>query len=184
LAQRVDLPDVVVRARDDAAAVAPAVRAAVRAADPAFLPGAVEPMEARMRRTFAEERFRTALVLLFAGMALALSAVGLYGVTARAVGRRTREVGVRIAVGAPRRAVVGLLVRHTMAAVALGVAVGTAAATAASRLLAPYLFGVAPHDPATYAGILAFLAAVSLLASWLPARRAGRVAPATVLRGE
>jgi ABC-type lipoprotein release transport system permease subunit len=89
-----------------------------------------------------------------------------------------------MAVGAPARAVVALLVRHTMAAVVLGVAAGTAAALAASRLLAPYLFGVTVHDPATYAAILAFLAAVSVVASWLPARRAGRVPPAAVLRGE
>jgi putative ABC transport system permease protein len=184
MAQRVDLPDIVVRTRGDAAAVAPAVRAAVRATDPTFLPGTAEPLEARVRRSFAEERFRTALVLLFAAMALTLSAVGLYGVTARAVGRRAREVGVRIALGALTRAVVGLMVRQTMAAATLGVVAGTAVALGASRLVAPYLFGVSPHDPATYAAILTVLVGVSLLASWLPARRAGRVAPATVLRGE
>lgn len=184
MAQRIDLPDVVVRTHGDAAAVAPAVRAAVRATDPTFLPGSAESMEARVRHSFAEERFRTALALLFAAMALALSAVGMYGVTARAVGRRTREVGVRIALGALTRAVVGLLARQTMAAAALGVAAGTAVAVGASRLVAPYLFGVSPHDPATYAAILTVLVAVSLLASWLPARRAGRGAPATVLRGE
>jgi ABC-type lipoprotein release transport system permease subunit len=89
-----------------------------------------------------------------------------------------------MAVGASAHAVVALLVRHTMAAVALGVAAGTAVALATSRLLAPYLFGVTAHDPGTYAAILVFLTAVCVVASWLPARRAGRVAPAVVLRGE
>ena len=184
LAQDVDLPDLVVRTRGDPSSVAAAVRAAVREVDPAFLVGDAEPMEARVRRSFAEERFRTALVLLFAAMALVLSAVGTYGVTARAVGRRTREVGIRLAVGAPVHSVVALVVNGTLRGVLVGVTVGAAGALASSRLLAPFLFGISSHDPATYAAIVGFLAAVSVLASWIPARRAGRVAPASVLRGD
>jgi predicted permease len=184
LAQDVDLPDLVLRTQGDPSSVATAVRAAVREVDPTFLAADAESMTARVRRSFAEERFRTALVLLFGAMALVLSAVGTYGVTARAVGRRTREVGIRLAVGAPARSVVALVVTGTLRGVVVGVAAGTVGALAASRLLAPYLYAVTPHDPATYAAIVGFLAAVSVLASWIPARRAGRVAPASVLRGD
>jgi hypothetical protein len=157
LAQRVDMPD---------------------------LAGAAESMVARVRRSFAEEQFRTALVLLFAAMALVLSAVGTYGVTARAVGRRTREVGVRLAVGASARSVVALVVGGTLRGVVVGVTVGAVGALAAVRFVAPYLYAVTPYDPATYAAIVGVLTAVSVLASWIPARRAGRVAPASVLRGD
>jgi predicted permease len=184
MSQRVDLPAVLLRTRGDASAIGAAVRRTVREIDPTFFPGDVTMMDDLVRRSFSEERFRTALIVLFGAMALVLAAVGMYGVTARAVGRRTREVGIRVAVGAPTRSIVAMLVNQTLAGVALGVAAGTILALAASRVLAPYLFGITTHDPITYSAILGFLAAVSIVASWLPARRASRIEPAIVLRSE
>ena len=124
------------------------------------------------------------LIGLFGIMAAVLAAVGMYGVTARAVSRRTREVGIRVALGATGGSVVRMIVRHTLSGVAAGVAIGAATSLLASRILGPYLFGVTPNDPASYAAIFTLLAGVSLAASWLPARRASAVEPAIVLRGE
>ena len=117
-------------------------------------------------------------------IAAVLAGVGIYGVTARAVGQRTREVGIRVALGATGRVVVAMIVEQTLSGVAIGVVIGAIMAAVASGLLGPYLFGITAHDPATYVAIFGFLAMVSVLASWLPARRAGRIEPATVLRGE
>ena len=121
---------------------------------------------------------------MFGVLAAVLAAVGMYGVTSRAVSRRTREVGIRMALGASSRSVSSLLVSQTLGGVGIGVAVGIATSLAVTRLLAPFLFGVRPSDPATYVAILAFLAVVSVVASWIPARKAGKVAPAVVLRSE
>lgn len=185
LSQRTgELPDFVIRARDDAASLAAAARAALRGIDPNITPLNAEVMTTLVARSFNEERFRTALMVLFGVIAAILAAVGMFGVTARAVSRRTREVGIRVALGAEARGVIAMIVRQTMSGVGVGIAIGAAAAFVASRSLAPYLFGVTARDPVTYASIFAFLAGISLLASWLPARRAGRIEPAIVLRGE
>jgi putative ABC transport system permease protein len=179
-----ELPDFVIRARGDAAALTGAARAALRDIDPTIAPLKADLLSDLVAQSFNEERFRTALIVLFGVMAAVLAAVGMFGVTARAVSRRTREVGIRVALGAEVRGVIAMIVRQTLAGVTVGVAIGAAAAFLASRSLAPYLFGVTAHDPVTYASIFAFLAGVSVLASWLPARRAGRIEPAIVLRGE
>ncbi len=179
-----ELPDFVIRARGDAAALTGSVRAALRDIDPTITPVKADLLSDLVAQSFNEERFRTALIVLFGAMAAILAAVGMFGVTARAVSRRTREVGIRVALGAETRGVIAMIVRQTLAGVAVGVALGAAAAFLASRSLAPYLFGVTAHDPVTYASIFAFLAGVSVLASWLPARRAGGIEPAIVLRGE
>ena len=144
----------------------------------------IDTMSDLIDRSFAEERYRTMLIVVFGVLAAVLAAVGMYGVTARAVSRRTREVGIRMALGASSRSVSGLIVAQTLAGVALGVAAGVVAALAVTRFLSPFLYGVSATDPWTYAAILALLALVSVAASWLPARRAGRVPPATVLRAE
>lgn len=104
--------------------------------------------------------------------------------SARAVARRTREVGIRVALGAESSHVVAMIVNQALRGVTTGVIVGTVLALGASKIVAPYLYGITTHDPATYFGIFTLLAAVSVSASWLPARRAGRVEPAVVLRGE
>lgn len=179
-----ELPKFVIRTRGDPAALGESVRGTLREVDPTILPVQLETMDEMMTRSFGEERFRTALIVLFGAMAAVLAAVGLFGVTARAVSRRTREVGIRVALGADPRGVVALIVKQTLNGVGAGVATGAIAAFATGRVLAPYLFGITTHDPATYAAIFALLGGVSILASWLPARRAGRIEPAIVLRGE
>jgi ABC-type antimicrobial peptide transport system permease subunit len=105
-------------------------------------------------------------------------------VTARAVARRAREVGIRVALGATTASVTRMVVGNTLAGVTAGVALGGLAAGLVSRVLAPYLYGVTAHDPVAYVGTFAVLAGVSVAASWLPARRAGRIEPAIVLRAE
>jgi len=129
-------------------------------------------------------RFVLQLVGAFAALAVLLAAVGLYGVLAQAVVERTREIGVRIALGAARRDVVWLIVRRGMAPALTGLGVGLAAAAAASRLLGALLYGVRPGDPLTLGAVTALVATVALAACWLPARRATRVDPIEALRSE
>jgi putative ABC transport system permease protein len=109
---------------------------------------------------------------------------GVYGVMAYAVGQRNNEIGLRMALGASRGDVLGLVLRQGLVYVALGLALGLAGAFAATRLLASFLFEVKPADPATYAGVAALLAAVALAATYVPARRATKVDPLTALRQE
>jgi putative ABC transport system permease protein len=183
LAQRPDeLPQFVIRSRGEAAALASAAREALRGIDPTITPVKFDVMSELVTRSFDEERFRTALIVLFGAMAAVLAAVGLFGVTTRAVSRRTREVGIRVALGAETRSVVAMIVNQTMRGVAAGSVIGAVVAFIASQSLTPYLFGVTAHDPLTYAAIVVFLGSISILASWLPARRAGRIEPAIVLR--
>ena len=146
--------------------------------------GTPETMDAMLKRSFADERFRTTLISVFGVLAALLAAVGMYGVTARAVAARTREVGIRVALGATPGSVVLLLVRSTLVGVGVGVATGLALAFVGARWVSPVLYGIDARNPATYGGIVALLGAVSLIASWVPARRATHVHPAGVLRGE
>lgn len=166
------------------ASVAGAVRAAILALDPMIAGGNIEPVEGLVQGSFADERFRTILVTIFGLLALVLAAVGMYGVAARAVARRTREVGIRVALGASAPAVVWLIVRSSLGGVGIGAAAGLVLAFAGAQWADDCLFQVGARDPATYAGVIAFLAAVAVVASWLPARRAASVHPAVVLRGE
>jgi putative ABC transport system permease protein len=177
-------PALVIRTRTEPAAMAPVVRAVLADVSRETPVTSVDTMDDLVARSFAEERYRTFLIALFGALATGLAAVGMYGVTSRAVSRRAREVGIRMALGASSRSVSRLIVTQTLAGVVLGVALGVVAALGATRLLAPFLFGVNAHDPLTYAGILTLLATVSVLASWIPAKHAGRVPPATVLRSE
>jgi putative ABC transport system permease protein len=180
--QRTPFLALMVRTADDPLALASAVRNALREVDPTVPVTRVESMTTLMRQSFDEERYRTTLISIFGVMAALLAAVGMYGVTSRAVSRRTREVGIRMALGASAPSVVRLILTYTLAGVTLGVVGGLVASLAAARLLTPYLFGLRPTDPVTYIGITAFLAVVSVIATWLPARRAARVEPAIVLR--
>jgi ABC-type antimicrobial peptide transport system permease subunit len=120
----------------------------------------------------------------FGALALTLAAVGLYGVMAYAVAQRTREVGVRMALGARRFDVIGMIVREALAPVLLGVAIGIAGALAATRVISSLLFGVAPRDPLSFVLAVSAMVAVALLAAAIPARRASRVEPAIALRYE
>ncbi|MEJ7812066.1 MAG: ABC transporter permease [Gemmatimonadaceae bacterium] len=173
-----------VRTRGRAATAVPAVRAALREVAPGAAVTAADEMTGLVARSFAEERYRTVLISLFGVMAALLAAVGMYGVTARAVSRQTREIGIRLALGATTWRVARLIVGHTLSGVAIGVVLGALGAAATAKLLAPYLFGVRSTDPATYAAALGLLGVASVAASVLPARRAARVEPAVVLRGE
>ena len=173
-----------VRTRVPTATLAAPVKAALLALAPSAIVRRTDVMTEMVKKSFASERFRTILVSLFGILAGVLAAVGLYGVTARAVGQRRREVAIRVALGASGRSVVALIVRATLGGVGMGVAAGLVLAIVASRWLAPLLYGIDARDPVTYAGIVVLLAGISLAASWLLARRAARVQPASVLRGE
>jgi ABC-type antimicrobial peptide transport system permease subunit len=122
------------------------------------------------------------LLALFAVVALALATLGVYGVISYAAAERTREMGIRVALGATRRDVAGLVFRQGLGIAVLGGALGLAGALAATRVLRSLLYDVAPSDPWTFAGVAALLFATVALASWTPARRASRVPPADVLR--
>jgi ABC-type antimicrobial peptide transport system permease subunit len=130
------------------------------------------------------ERMIAYLCACFGALALALASVGLYGVTAHAVAQRTREVGIRMALGAQRFDVVEMIVREALLPVLIGIALGIAAAIPATRLLASFLFGVAPRDPLSFVPAVSALLAVAFVAAAIPARRASRVEPIIALRYE
>ena len=173
-----------VRTRVATATVAAPVKAAILEIAPSAIVRRTDVMSGLVKKSFASERFRTMLVTLFGVLAAIIASVGLYGVTARGVSQRRREVAIRMALGASGRSVVRLIVQATLGGVLAGIAVGITAGALAARWAAPLLFGVNARDPVTYGGIALLLTAISLAASWLPARKAARVQPATVLRGD
>jgi len=134
--------------------------------------------------TTAEPRFQTRLLAVFAILALILSAVGIYGTLAYSVSEQTREIGIRMAFGAGRGDVLGMVVRNTLRLAIAGVSIGTAGSLALSRVLVRFLFDVKPADPATFASVALLLTAVALFAGWVPARRAAKVDPLVALRFE
>jgi putative ABC transport system permease protein len=173
-----------VRTAGDPAAMAPAVKQAVYALDPNQPLGHVLTMPQLVSASVAHRRFNAMLIGTFAGVGVLLAAIGIYGVMAYAVSRRTREIGIRVALGAEAGDVVALVVRQGLAPVALGIGVGIAGALALTRLLQTLLHGVRSTDPVTYAAVTLFLAAIALLATYVPARRASRVDPLVALRVE
>src|SRR5687767_3212469 len=174
----------VVRTEGDPARLVGPVRAAIREVLPRQPILQIVPMEDKVAAAAATPRFFTTLVSVFGALALTLAAVGLYGVVAYVVRQREREIGVRVALGASPARVVGLMVRRGMAPVLAGLAVGLALALFATRLLRSLLYEVSASDPVTFVGVAALLAAVALVASWLPARRAARVDPTVTLRAD
>jgi putative ABC transport system permease protein len=161
-----------------------AIRDAVRTADPQQPIADIVSLEQLIGRQTAARRFNTTLLGVFALLALVLSLVGIYGVTSYAVAQRTREIGVRLALGATSRDVVRLLLNESLARVAVGVVCGLGIALLATRVLAGMLFGVAPRDGSTFLVAALLFAIVALVATWLPARRATRVDPIVTLRTE
>jgi putative ABC transport system permease protein len=174
----------VVRTRTDPAAVAAAVRRTVRAADPAAAVTRVSTTGQIVARSLAGRRFATALVSAFAALGVALVAVGLYGVMSYAVAQRTREIGVRMALGAARGAVIRLVLGEGMLLAGVGAAAGVVIACACARAAGGLLFGVSPADPATLAAVATLVCAVALAACAVPARRATRIEPLAALRHE
>jgi predicted permease len=167
----------VVRAAGDPAALTAAVTREIHAIDPDLPLYDVSPMETRLRDSLARRRFSTALLATFAVVALVLAAIGIYGVIAYWVDQRTREIGIRVALGAARHDIIALVLRQALLTVSIGIALGLVAAAALTRVMASQLFGVSTIDAVTFGAIPALLAAIALVASYLPTRRALRVEP-------
>ncbi len=165
-------------------ALAPALEREIQSIDPEIPVYGVRPMAEAMASTLTARRAVMVLLLLFAGLALTLAAVGVSGVMAYRVSQRTREIGIRVALGARPADVEWLLLRHGLRLTAVGLALGLAGAAAATRGLAALLFHVSPRDPATLGSIAVLLAAVALAACYVPARRASRLDPVRALHSE
>ena len=175
---------VVVRAQGDPGALAPAVRREVAALDPSLPVYDVKTLVAHLGTALFPARAAAALLGLTGALALLLAAIGLYGVLSYAVALRTREIGVRVALGAERSDVLALVVGRGLRLTGIGVAIGLALCLGVTRFLSFLLYGISPLDPLTFAAIPALLASVALVAAWDPARRALRIDPAVSLREE
>jgi len=141
-------------------------------------------MEAILSENVAAPRFRTLLLALFAGLAVCLAMAGVYGVMAYAVGQRSNEIGLRIALGATVSSVLRLILGQGLTLAGLGLAFGLAAAAASARLLTSMLFRVQPNDPLVYLAVTVLLGMVALVASYVPAMRASKIDPLTAIRQE
>ena len=176
--------NLVVRAQTEPAGFAAALRRAVTAIDANLPVFEARTMEERLFDSVAQPRFRTALLGVFAALALAMAVVGIYAVMAVSVAQRTHELGVRVALGAQRRDVIGLVLRQGMKLSGTGIVIGLAGAWALTRVLTTLLYDVKPTDPLTFLAVPILLIAVAMLACWLPARQAARVDPTVALRSE
>ncbi len=175
---------VAVRASGDPGAVAGAVRAAVREFDPNVALASFTTLEQIFENSIAERRFAGSLLTAFAALAVLLAAMGIYGVLSYTVAQRTREFGVRMALGARAADVRRMVLRQAGVTVALGTCLGLAGSFAVTRVLSGMLFGVSATDPVTFGGVIAVLVAAALSASWVPAARATRVEPVQAMRPE
>jgi putative ABC transport system permease protein len=179
-----NVQSLVVRTASDPASLAPALERAIWSVDKDQPITRVTTLSTLVNASTADHRFVLELFAGFAGVALLLAGIGIYGILSGVVAERTREIGVRSALGASRTAILALVGRQGMALAAFGIAIGLAGALLASRAIAVLLFGVTPLDPITYLSMIGVLALVSGLACWLPAWRATRVDPAITLRLE
>jgi putative ABC transport system permease protein len=180
-----DIVSLVVRGNvSNSAALTSAIRKELAKLDPAIPLTSIHVFDEYISRFLARPRFNALLLSIFAGTALILTAIGIYGVLAYSVSQRTNEIGIRIALGAGQSNIFQLVVGQAMILVAISVAFGLAGAFVATRLLNSLLFGVGAWDPMTFAAIVLLIDAVAFLAAWLPARRATRVDPVVALRAE
>ena len=164
--------------------VVPLIRAAVAQAGPTQPIYDVKTMEKFIDEGTSGQRFLLTLLEVFGAIALSLSAVGIYGVMAYSVAQRTQEIGVRIAMGASPRAVLGMVLRRGVALTVVGLLIGVGGAYGLTRFIGSWLFGITPTDPTTFAAACATLAGVALVACLVPALRATRVDPVAALRSE
>ncbi len=179
-----DYITLVVRTAGDPAALTSSVKSAVWSLDGDLPISSVLTMDNVVAEANAQPRFEMLLLAVFAAVALALAAVGIYGVISYSVSRRTHEIGIRISLGASRNDVLLLIIRQGLTLALLGSAVGLVSAFTLARLMTKLLYGVAPTDPATFVGVAALLIAVALLACYIPARRATRIDPVSAMRCE
>jgi predicted permease len=167
----------------NASAIGSQIRAAIHAADP-NLAVEVAPLEENLEWFRTPSRIVATLAGTMGAVGLLLAAIGIYGVVAFAVNRRTREIGIRMALGADNRSVVKMMLRQAMRPVAIGALIGIAGCAAVSQILSSMLFGVSAYDPAAFIGVPLFLLAIAMLASYIPARRATKIDPMSALRCE
>ena len=172
----------VVRARGNASALAPAIRDAIWSVDKDQPITRTATMDVLVAETASERRFALILFEAFSVVALLLSAIGIYGVLAGSVTERTREIGVRAALGASRGSILTLVLRQGLSLTAVGFVIGLVGGAVASRSLVSLLFNTSRLDPLTYVGVGAILILVAMMACWVPAWRASRVDPAGALR--
>ena len=175
---------VVMRSQGDPSTLSPLVKKELRGIDPDLPMYSVRTMDERVEESLARRRFSMLLLGIFAGMALVLATIGIYGVMAYLVNQGTREIGIRMAIGATQREIVRLVVFQGMRLAVTGVGAGLAAAFVFTRLMRSLLFGISSADPVTFAGISLLLTLVALLATYIPARRAARIDPILCLRSE
>jgi predicted permease len=173
---------VVMSTSDDPALLVGAARDRIKRVDPDVPASSIQTMDERVSTSLAGPRLQAIVLGVFAGLALVLAATGVYGVMAHAARQRTREIGIRMALGADPRAILSLILRQGLALVAAGIATGLMGAAALTRTLQTLLYDVSPTDPLVFAGITVVLAVVALLAAWLPARRATHLDPLVALR--
>jgi hypothetical protein len=171
-----------VRSTVPPASLAASIQDAVLAIDPTLPRPVVTTLRESTGIVLLPQRIATLVTASMGGVGLLLATVGLYGIMSFGVGRRSREIGLRMALGADRRSVLRLIILEGMRLALVGVAIGIVLSVAATRLLSSLLFGVSPLDPLTFVGMSALFASVALLASYLPARRAAGANPMTVLR--
>jgi predicted permease len=175
---------VVMRSHGDPSALSPPIKKELRGIDPDLPMYSVRTMDDRVQESLARRRFSMLLLGIFAGVALVLATIGIYGVMAYLVNQGTREIGIRMAIGATQREIVRLVVFQGMTLAVAGVSIGLAAAFVFARLMRSLLFGISAADPLTFAGISLLLTFVALLATYIPARRAARIDPILCLRAE
>ncbi len=175
---------VAIRTKADPTALTSAVRATIVSLDPELAVADVRTMEANVQESLAPQRFNLLLLGLFAGLAVFLAAVGVYGVLSYSVTQRTREIGVRVAMGAQRSSILAMTIREGMKVTFVGAAIGLVGASLLTRLMAGLLYGVTARDPLTFVGVATVMSLVSLAACYIPARRATRVDPLVALRYE
>ena len=180
---RLSDPNLVVRGAGDPTLLVSAIRESIRSIDK-NVPVEFSTMDALLADSVGQQRFQMRLLALFASLALALAAVGIYGVVSYSVSRRTHEIGIRVALGAERADVLRLVLAEGARLAIIGVAIGIVGAVSLSRVLASQLYGIGAMDVGTYAGVSVVLLAVALAATYIPARRAMAVDPLVALRYE